>query len=162
MKLKRAKNGHQRLKNDRLNEGNLMNIPSSINNLKLENGQNYPKGVRERYRILVSFIKDHQEQLKVATNRDQLNTILSQIFETEVYFDQKSFAADVVTIALYPQVESILKSNQLANNVILYFQDLYKSLSLIYASHRMKLAKFYEDNRGLFDFWCNFIFGLSH
>ena len=123
----------------------LANLPLSIDHLKRENGVKYGKYVMEGYKRIVSFLKKHQDKIKVATDRDQLNEILTDIFQTEMNVDQKRLALDANTLTKFPPIDSIFKSNAFADGVRLYLRNIHRRLKTTEGSDPMKLASFYEE-----------------
>ena len=134
----------------------LANLPESIDHLQDQYGQKYPNYITQGYERIVSFIKKHQDQLKVAADRDQLHKILSDIFEKEGNEIQKRLAQDATALTKFPELE-LLKSNSLANQIRIYLRNFNRRKGPTSEFYRMKLANFYEDNKQLFDPLCNFV-----
>ena len=133
-------------------------LSPSIDHLKRENGKHYPNHIKKSYQGIVSFIKYHQDKLKVAADRDQLHKILSDIFENEGNDIRNRLAHDATALTNYPQLRAIIDKNPLLKDVRIYLRNFYASSSPMNDSHRMKLTNFYEDNKELFDSLCNFTF----
>ena len=109
--------------------------------MKRENGKNYPtKGALEKYERFVSFLKKHQDKLKVPADRDQLHEILSDIFENEGNQIVEELALSGNLITNHPQIRSIFEKNNLTYNVRLYLMSIY--CRLIYESDHKKLSTF--------------------
>ena len=137
----------------------LVNLPFSIDHLEDEYGKPYPPGVQESYKRFVSFLKKHQDQLKLAVDKDQLHEILSDIFEKE---DTIRLAQDVNAFTNHLQIESIFKSNSLSDAIRIYLRNFYRSSRSMNDSHRKKLKTFYEENKQLLDHLCNLYLLFSY
>ena len=131
----------------------LANLPDQ---LKREDGSKYEKSTLQKYQRIVSFLKENQDQINLATDKNELNKILSVILKAKDDDDyKKRLATDAVGLYRFPQITSIFESNPFADGVRKYLVNFYYSLSPMIDLHYLELKDFYEENKELFDHLCN-------
>ena len=135
------------------------NLPPSIDHL---NGRKYQESTEQKYKSIVLFLKENQHQIKLATDKEEFNEILSGILEAKNAQMQKRLATDGASLRGFPELRSIFKSNPLANEVRKYLVTFYRSSSSKKEDYYLELKTFYEENKKLFDSLCNFIFTFSN
>ena len=140
----------------------LANLRPFIAHLKNKNGNKYRKGTKQKYERIVLFLKENQHQIKLATDEIKLDKILSNILKAKNPEMQKQLALDAFTLYKSPEIESIFKSNPLANRVRKYLKTIYRNLNPMKRDYYLELKDFYEENKELFDSYCNFILTESY